>query len=407
MKWLPKQIAEPSTLISLIVILLVEFARNALILSVLPNIAVGSFELSTTAIGLAISVHYFFDNILRTPMGALADHFGHRYILTGGLLVAAVGLLIIAGAHSPFMLTVGAAIFGIGTSPLWPSVISLITTTCPDGGKASAMGYIYTAWVIGGGAGPIVINFLLVASYRITFVLLVGIVLICGLLAFAVTGRVRPAARESAGVDFNLRRYLREMIVHLKEIRILFPGMFVQTFAIGVLIPVLTPYARLVLGVSPQMQSGAIMVVGGATVLLLPIMGRLVDSIGARPFLSGGFILASVALLLFSLQKNIWLATGLMLVLGVAYSMILPSWNSVLDFAINREKRAAMWGMFMTIEGLGTALGPIVGGRLWDLVSPQAPFFLSGGVVGTMGLLYVFLRIPGLRRHVRAESRAS
>ncbi len=96
-----------------------------------------------------------------------------------------------------------------------------------------------------------------------------------------------------------------------------------------------------------------------------------------------------------------------MLGLGVAYSMTLPSWHSVPDFAINREKRGAMWGMFMTIEGLGTALGPIVGGRLWDLVSPQAPFFLSGGVVGTMGLLYVFLRIPGLRRHVRAESRAS
>jgi MFS family permease len=87
--------------------------------------------------------------------------------------------------------------------------------------------------------------------------------------------------------------------------------------------------------------------------------------------------------------------------------MILPSWNSVLDRSIPHDKRGAMWGMFMTIEGLGTATGPLFGGRLWDSFSPQAPFYLSAIVVGTMGLLYLFLKLPGLQRYLRPTTKAS
>ncbi len=197
---------------------------------------------------------------------------------------------------------------------------------------------------------------------------------------------------------------MREIIVHLREIRALFPGMFVQTLAIGILIPVLTPYARVVLGVSPQMQSVAMLTVGGATVILLPVMGKLIDRVGARPFLSGGFLLTAVALVLFTLQTSVWPAIGFMVLLGFSYAMILPSWNSVLDRAIDREKRGAMWGVFMTVEGLGTAAGPYIGGRLWQTVGPQAPFLLSASVVGVMGLVYVFMRIPGLGRRLEPSS---
>lgn len=407
MKLIPRQIAQPSVLLSLLLLMLVEFVRNALILSILPNLSVSAFTLSTATIGLAISAHYLFDNILRTPMGIFIDHFGHRIMLSGGLFVAAVGLLIITSATSAVSIIVGAAVLGIGTSPLWPAVISLVTAHSAVGDRASAMGYIYTAWLVGGGAGPIVINFLVGTSYRLAFLVLLVILLGCGILAYLNSPSAPDPLHAKARLEFDFHSYLREMVRHLKEIRVLFPGMFVQTFAIGVMIPVLTPYARVVLDVTPQMQSAAIIIVGGATVLLLPIMGRLVDRIGARPFLSGGFILASIALVFFSMQKSIWPATLFLLMLSLAYSMILPSWNSVLDASINRQKRAAMWGMFMTIEGLGTATGPLIGGRLWDSISPQAPFVLSASVLGTMGLLYAFLRIPGLRRNLRTNSRVS
>lgn len=399
MKWIPKPIAEPYVITSLSILLVVEFVRGALILSVLPNVSIDTLGLTPVAVGLAISVHYFFDNILRTPMGLLIDHFGQRSVLTLGLLAGTAGLIVIADASTTLTLTLGAAILGIGTSPLWPSVISDVTASATEEQKASAMGYIYIAWLIGGGSGPVIMNLVLAVSYRATFVTLIALLLAGGFMALVAKA---PALRPTHPPSFELRRYATELAGSLKEIRVLFPGMFVQTLAIGILIPVLTPYARVVLGVNPALQSLAMIAVGGATVLLLPIMGRLVDRVGARPFLSGGFLLTSAALVLFTMQKSFWPALVFMLMLGLAYAMILPSWNSVLDRSIDSKKRGTMWGVFMTIEGLGTATGPMLGGRLWQSVSPQAPFLLSAGVVGTMGLLYLFLRIPGLKRRLSA-----
>lgn len=399
MKWLPPLIRQPYVFFSLLILLLVEFVRNALILSLLPNIGLLMLNLTPATVGLAISAHYFFDNILRTPMGFLTDHFGQRWMLSIGMLFASAGMIVMADATSALTLTGGAALFGIGTSPLWPCVISTVTSSSKEEEKASAMGYIYIAWLIGGGAGPVLINFIYVFSYHTAFTLLVTVLVCCGF----VIAVIRPAHEVHANWGskvyvFAPRRYLREIVVHLKEIRVLFLGMFVQTFAIGVLIPVLTPYARVVLHVSPQMQSLAMVGVGGTTVLLLPVMGKLVDRLGARPFLSIGFLLTSTTLVLFAMQKSFWPAIFFLLLLGISYSMILPSWNSVLDRSIDSKKRGAMWGLFMTIEGFGTATGPIIGGRMWEAAGPQSPFILSAVVVGAMGLLYIFLRIPSLKK---------
>lgn len=398
MKWLPSSLLRPHVVGSLLILLTVEFVRGALILSLLPTIGVTALGLTPAAVGLAISAHYFFDNILRSPMGALADHIGSKYLLAGGLIIAAVGLLWVARADGGLDLAAGAALIGVGTSPLWPSVISTVTSAASDKDKASAMGYVYIAWLIGGGAGPVLINFVLAASFRDAFILLVSLLLIAGVTALVLRYPQHVGTHPAhATMWLHPLIYLRELLLQVKEVRILFPGMFVQTFAIGVMIPVLTPYARVVLQISPQWQSLALVIVGGVTVLLLPIMGKWVDRIGARPFLSGGFLLTSGTLTLFTMQHSFWPAVGALSLTGLAYAMVLPSWNSVLDRSIDSQKRGAMWGVFMTVEGLGTAAGPVIGGRLWDAISPQAPFLLSAAVVGIMGLLYIFLRIPGLR----------
>ncbi|MCY0876639.1 MAG: MFS transporter [Firmicutes bacterium] len=399
MKWLPANLLRSHVAGSLLILMTVEFVRGALILSLLPTIGVTELGLTPAAVGLAISAHYFFDNILRSPMGAIADHIGSKYLLAGSLIIAAVGLLVVAQADGGLDLAAGAALIGVGTSPLWPSVISTVTASAGEKDKASAMGYVYIAWLIGGGAGPVIINFVLAASFRDAFLVLIILLLAAGVTAILLHyPKIEPVSHATqATLWSHPLRYLHELMEQVKEVRILFPGMFVQTFAIGVMIPVLTPYARVVLHISPQWQSLGLVIVGGVTVLLLPLMGKWVDHVGARPFLSGGFLLTSGTLVLFTLQHRFWPAIGALSLTGLAYAMVLPSWNSVLDRSIDSTRRGAMWGVFMTVEGLGTAAGPVVGGRLWDAVSPQAPFWLSAGVVGFMGLLYIFLRIPGLR----------
>lgn len=58
--------------------------------------------------------------------------------------------------------------------------------------------------------------------------------------------------------------------------------------------------------------------------------------------------------------------------------MIIPSWNALIASAVPPEKRGVVWGFFLTIEGLGMIVGPIVSGKLWDLFNYHVPFITSG-----------------------------
>jgi MFS family permease len=79
------------------------------------------------------------------------------------------------------------------------------------------------------------------------------------------------------------------------------------------------------------------------------------------------------------------------MLLGIGYALIIPSWNALIASVIPKEKRGAIWGFFLTIEGSGNVLGPILSGKLWDSIGYQAPFLLSGCVLAVLFVLQLFI----------------
>ena len=75
--------------------------------------------------------------------------------------------------------------------------------------------------------------------------------------------------------------------------------------------------------------------------------------------------------------------------IGIAYSLILPAWNGLMARAVSPEKMGTMWAVFMTIEGMGTAAGAYIGGKVGDNFGQQAPFLVSAFVLATMVIFYV------------------
>ena len=175
---------------------------------------------------------------------------------------------------------------------------------------------------------------------------------------------------------------------------LLFPAMFLQTFALGILTPILTLYAKEVLMLTSFQYSMFLIAGGAVTVIFLVPMGKLVDRLGIRPFLVAGFMLSASALLLFTFAKSMMLLYVLVAVLGAGYAFIIPSWNALIASAIPPEKRGAVWGFFLTIEGLGMIIGPIISGKIWDVYGYHAPFLMSGLVLILLLVLQMFISIP-------------
>jgi MFS family permease len=107
-----------------------------------------------------------------------------------------------------------------------------------------------------------------------------------------------------------------------------------------------------------------------------------------------GLAISSATLLIFTTIHSLTLLYVLVAFLGLGYAFIIPSWNALIASAIPPDKRGAVWGFFLTIEGSGMIVGPIVSGKLWDVYGPQAPFWVSGIVLVALLVLQLFISTP-------------
>ena len=109
--------------------------------------------------------------------------------------------------------------------------------------------------------------------------------------------------------------------------------------------------------------------------------GRIGDRLGRRK--TYGLGLAAVALLVIAVpfSQTLWLLALNFIGIGVAYAFVLPAWNGILLRLLPKDVRGAGLGILMTAEGLGGVIGPLVGGLLWQVMTPSAPFYLSGGLL--------------------------
>lgn len=368
------------------ILFLTEMARSAFLISFLPAYA-KERHITLAAVGVAISVHYLADTLIKVVAGYVLDRFPARLILNIFLLLGLLGLLVSYGVSAPWAIILGAGLIGIGVSPVWLLCLSEIR----EDSRGSQMGSVYTIWLASLGLGPVAVNFLIDRSYTLSFWLLAGLWCAGWLLA------------AFKGVDFHYRnltevipfkQQMRQMRQKLAQMKPLVPGMIVQTLAAGLLVPILPSFASEYLGLDYSRYSIVLMAGGLMTVLLLIPMGRLADKWGHKWLLITGFgaLAACLGLLIYS--RQIFSTMLLAVCLGAAYAAVLPAWNAILSYYVPAEQKATGWGVLSGIEGIGVILGPILGG--W-----MAESFDETVTVGISALLLFFIMLFYWIRPVR------
>lgn len=399
-----------------LLIFLVEFLKGSLLISILPVYMGDSLDLSAGVIGLAFSLQYLGDNLFRVPAGWLAEQMGYRGTMAVALTVTIAAMLLLSFFSSPFWLVSACLLLGIGTSPLWPcAMIGTTEISGPSNSNGMAMGTLEIAVLSGTGLGPIVMNFITDSTgqeYGIAFMVLTGCSILMLLVALLLPGRkpvkehahagVHDKAMNAGGMAVTLRSRLQQVMgnmkgtlnfmkTHLQFNPLIYPALFLQSFVLGLISPVLTLYARTDLDMSPNMYSALLVAGGSITVFALIPLGKLVDRFGPRYFLHVGFAIAGFTLLVFANISIIPLVFVAVCVIGFSYSLILPAWNTFLAGLVPGDGRGTVWGFFLTLQGSGLVAGPIVSGMLWDHVGHNVPFVASGVVMLVMFICHLLL----------------
>ncbi|CAM4511808.1 MFS family permease [Paenibacillus endophyticus] len=365
------------------ILFVVEFVRGAVLVSLLPIYGAKTLGLAPDVIGAAISAHYLVDTMLKMAIGYLLDRFSIRIVVQVGLIVSLAGVVLLRFAELPWMFIGAAALYGIGMSPIWIACLTKVSAQQ----RAAQMGLLYTVWMVGLGSGPIVCTILLDVSVSFTYNLLVSLsAAACLLTLFVNRTKAQATERIPLGKQLNLLKG------QVRSMRLLLPGMILQTAGASMLVPILPGYAEQELGLSGA-QYSILLTTGGLTAIasLIP-MGKLSDRLTSKKwFLVAGFGVFGFGLWMLASGLAFCYCLLISAMLGLSYSAILPAWNALLATYVPPKQEGVGWGMLSTFEGFGVMIGPAAGGLLAAQNGESSVFWTSAALFGLIGLFYLWL----------------
>lgn len=367
-----------------------EFAHGGLLLGLLPRYLPESYGLGLDRVGLLISLYYLAEFLLKAPAGALVDRLGRRPTLLLAIVGSGVTLLGIARAPSAHWLTVLLPLHGCCAAPIWPAILARIGDSVGEEDRGSAMGVLFTAWLGGMGLGfvtTIVARHL--EAWRL-FPLLGGswcAAFVLGAILVARAARSGEAsARPAAPSPF---RALGMLARTFGRSWLLVIGLFLQTFCLGLLVPVIERFASTVRGLTQGEVLALLFGGGGLALVLMAPLGRLADRWDPKLVLVSSLAVAGAAVGLFGVVTPFAALLALVGIAGASYALILPTWNKVLLAHAPEAIRATALSAFMAVEQSGIAAGPVVSGVLWERVGQTAPFLAAGAILVAMACAYV------------------
>ncbi|MGD3110812.1 MFS transporter [Streptomyces sp. YGL11-2] len=342
--------------------------------------------IATTGIVLAVGG---VGSVISQPLGGfLADRFGRRAALTGGMLANGATLLVLGHARSLTVLVAACFVLGITLDLFRPAAQALVADAVPAADRTRAYGLLLWAINLGFSVAMVLGGYLAGHGYPLLFWLDAGACTAFGVLVWLAVPETRPAARDRTGGGFGTVVRDRVMLA-FAGIIVVYAVVFQQAFAT-------LPLAMR----STAMSSGAygmVMGVNGLVVIAAqPLIGHRLADLDKSRVLATGFAVAAVG--------NAVAATAqAAVVYGIAVAV--STLGEILVFAVTAAvvadlAPAALRGRYNGLIGMawgtGFLIAPVAGTRL--LVIGTTTLWLSCTALCLLAALGQLALGPALRR---------
>jgi YNFM family putative membrane transporter len=319
-----------------------------------------TFGVTTGTIGLALTGMWAAVALTQLPSGLLADRFGERPVVLAslGLTTVGGGLLALTPSFLAFAVVVG--LLGAGVGLYYPAGTALLTRRFEDTG--GALGVHAAAGPAGGLLAPLVAT-ALSSRYDWRAGVAAGAVVALATLALLARGigptpALRPDERLRDRVDLAVFGALlaRPRIAYTTVIAVA-TGYTWQAF-VSFFPLFLVQYH----GLSPGRAGLFFGAIFAASVVGLPVVGRLSDTFGRDAILALVLCLVAVGFTLFLTVD------GSGLLVGVVVTASGMNWGGVLHSrymdALGSDERGTGFGLVRTVSVLLGAAGNVVTGTV-------------------------------------------
>ncbi|MBC8513313.1 MAG: MFS transporter [Candidatus Thioglobus sp.] len=348
------------------------------------SVYAGDYDSSTPIlIGMAIGIYGLTQALLQIPFGYLSDRFGRKPILIIGLLIFLIGSIIAATASNIIFVVIGRALQGGGA--ISAVLMAFLADSISEDNRAKANAFvgfqIGAAFMLSLIIGPIITSRIGLSG----LFWVIGLLSIIAMLIVVSLEHSRPInyyrlsfgafketlSRELIAVDFSV------FSLHL----ILASGFIVM--------PLLIMENQIVSMINNwQLYLPAV---------LLSFIGMIPLIIISEKFKKTKYILLlSVFLLIISqiifyisnLNFSVFLIT--LTIFFVAFNTVEAILPSLLSKTASASKRGLAMGIFSTSQFLGTFIGGVIGGLIYDIYDLNSVFLFTIFVAIIWWLMVLF-----------------
>ncbi|MFR9802449.1 MFS transporter [Pseudonocardia sp. RS010] len=370
----------------------------------------GSGQLSLLALGLVLAVYDGAEVLLKPVFGALADRWGPRPVLLGGLaafaLVSLVYVLAVltgaarAGAGAAVALTLVRLGQGAAASAFSPAAGAMVGRLGAGGRRGRVFGS-YGAWKgLGYTAGPLLGGVVVaLAGLTALFVVLAAVATAATVWVALRVPALPPLPRERQTVVDLARRLGAPAF--LRPTAALAGTTAALSVAVGFL-----PVQGIAAGLSPIVVGAVVACLALSSTLVQPQAGRAHDrgKLSARAALAVGFTLLVAGFVLAATVTGIVALVPAAIVIGLGVGIATPVAFASLAASSPPERLGQTMGSAEVGRELGDAGGPLLVGAVAAAASVAAGLGTLAAVLAAIGIASAARRSPA-RRGEAADGR--
>ena len=309
--------------------------------------------------------------VLRPVIGWCLDRFGRRWFFTVAFVFYVAAMLAFAQGLDFWGLMFARMLQGVGASLMWVSVRTIIADTTTTGARGEAMGRLEAGSVrgsmIGAAWGFTLLGFMpMVDAWRIGFLGYAAIALFALLWS---TLKVRET--------HHVPKSLPPLHLNAAMVRV-FIIVFLSAFAGALIEPIYLLFLREKFELHPLLLAWAFLPAGLVFAFVPTYAGRWADRVGRRRVIVLGFVVAGLVSMALPWWPHILFISATYVLSAVGWAMASPAEEALVADLATPEARGRVIGAKEAAVGVGAALGPLVGGAVYQYASPHATFVANG-----------------------------
>ncbi len=342
---------------------------------IIPNIQIQLDKLQVPGwqIGSILSSMFVVQILTATVWGKISDCTGRKIIIVACTIISSLSMVAYALAPNAGFILLSRILAGLGGANI-AIAQAYIADLSASGSKVAGMGRIGAAISAGLIAGPALGGWLggLGGHQLVGFV--AGTLSLTGaILGMALLPKVKPTEREARKKgELGLIRSV--------------PGLFGVFFIIAIgwfsLATLEGTFGRLIHHRFSAGEREFGMIFAFESLLSLITQSYLVERIDkklrTKTTLAISYLGMGIGLVMFPFVPQFWMLFAASAIYAIASAMTNPLVNALCSEITPENRQGELFGLIQSVRSLGFAIGPTIGGSLFDLW-PAAPYVLAMG----------------------------